>query len=38
VRGSRATRCVSAAIAADSDGAAGKYSLEDDQMLPLIKA
>jgi amidophosphoribosyltransferase len=42
VRGSRATHCDACFSGsyplADSDGAAGKYSLEDDQIPPLIKA
>jgi amidophosphoribosyltransferase len=42
VRGERATHC-DACFSGDyplegSDGAAGKYSLEDDQILPLVKA
>jgi amidophosphoribosyltransferase len=42
VRGERATHCDACFSGeyplADSDGAAGKYSLEDDQILPLVKA
>ncbi|HEY1450035.1 MAG TPA: amidophosphoribosyltransferase [Solirubrobacteraceae bacterium] len=42
VRGERATHCDACFSGeyplADSEGAAGKYSLEDDQILPLVKA
>ena len=42
VRGERATHCDACFTGeyplADSDGAAGKHSLEDDQILPLVKA
>ncbi len=42
VRGERATHCDACFSGeyplAGSDGAAGKYSLEDDQILPLVKA
>ncbi|HEY2216948.1 MAG TPA: amidophosphoribosyltransferase [Solirubrobacteraceae bacterium] len=41
VRGERATHCDACFSGeyplADSEGAAGKYSLEDDQILPLVK-
>jgi len=42
VRGERATHCDACFSGeyplADSDGAGGKHSLEDDQILPLVKA
>ena len=42
MRGERATHCDACFSGeyplADSEDAAGKYSLEDDQILPLVKA